>query len=248
MKFIEALKLRNRLFILFVITTVGLVSIGIVGAIHIKNMKKSIDSVYFSSLIPITELNDILRTYNVSLSKTVYKSQRGELSLSETASNIENALFNIQRKWKNYRSHFKRDDEKEYVNYTSIEIQATNHYFKRILKHTAGDDLSKISISTLESKLFHITAVIEKLTHYELSMASYERKSFLQKYNVTISTLGYALSIVMFILLIISYYVFFSIQEDHTRLEIIAKKLKKANKKLEHVSYVDSLTNLYNRR
>ncbi len=249
MKFIEALKLRSRLFFLFILITMGLAVIGVVGSIHIKNMKKSIDAVYFGSLVPVTELNDILHTYNSTLSKTIYKSQRLELSLGETASEIENSLFNIQTKWKSYTSHFKRDDELEYVDYTTVEIKATNAYFEKILKHTlAGEDLSKISVSTLETKLFHITAVIEKLTNYEINMANYERKVFLQQYDSAISTLGYALSIIILAILFISYYVFTTVQQDHTRLELSAKKLKIANKKLEHVSYVDSLTNLHNRR
>jgi len=249
MKFIEALKLKSRLFILFMLITLGLVSVGVIGSLYIKNMKKNIDAVYFGALIPVSELNDILHTYNATLSKTIYKSQRLELSLGETASEIENALFNIQTKWKSYRSHFKRDDEKEYVDYTTLELQNTNHYFQKILKYTlAGNDLSKISVSTLEGKLFHITAVLEKLTHYEMNVAKYERKAFLREYDAAISTLGYVLSFIIILLLSISYYVFSSIQHDHTRLEIATKKLKIANKKLEHVSYVDALTNLYNRR
>ncbi len=249
MKFIEALKLRSRLLLLLTVITLGLVSIGVIGSLYVKNMKKSIDAVYFGSLIPVTELNDILHTYNMDLSKTIYKSQRLELSLSESASEIENALFTIQRKWKSYRSHYKRDDEKGYVDYTSMEIEKTNQYFQKILDYTlAGKDVSKISINTLEKKLFHITTVIEKLTHYEMSVAKYERRAFLKEYDKTLSSLGYALSIIILALLGSSYYVFSTIQEDHTRLENMTKKLKKANKKLEHVSYVDPLTNLYNRR
>lgn len=56
------------------------------------------------------------------------------------------------------------------------------------------------------------------------------------------------LVIVILAVLFISLYVFKSIQKDHTRLEIATKKLKIANKKLENVSYTDSLTTLHNRR
>ncbi len=46
----------------------------------------------------------------------------------------------------------------------------------------------------------------------------------------------------------ISYSVFKSIQADHTKLELVTKKLKRLNKKLENVSYTDSLTSMHNRR
>ncbi len=49
-------------------------------------------------------------------------------------------------------------------------------------------------------------------------------------------------------ILLVSLYVFLSIQKDHTKLEETTKKLRRANKKLENVSYTDVLTSLHNRR
>ena len=54
MKFIEALKLRSKLLFLFVLITLGLISIGIVGYTNMNSMKKNIDAVYFGSLVPVT--------------------------------------------------------------------------------------------------------------------------------------------------------------------------------------------------
>jgi diguanylate cyclase (GGDEF)-like protein len=130
-----------------------------------------------------------------------------------------------------------------------LEIESASNYFSRVLKATLdGKDLSKISINNLERKVIRIDAVIQKLISYEVSVATYERKQFLTQYDLTNRQLGYSLFIIILAILIISYYVFGSIQQDQTRLEISTKKLKIANKKLEHVSYVDSLTNLHNRR
>ena len=248
MKFIEALKLKSKLLFLFVLFALGIVSVGAVGSIHINSMKKNMDALYFGSLIPVTELNAIIHRYS-GLSATIFKASRGEISPNETVSNIENALFDINRKWKSYESHFKRDDEINYVEYASLEIESASNYFSRVLKATLdGKDLSKISINNLERKVIRIDAVIQKLISYEVSVATYERKQFLTQYDLTNRQLGYSLFIIILAILIISYYVFGSIQQDQTRLEISTKKLKIANKKLEHVSYVDSLTNLHNRR
>ncbi|WP_434658532.1 hypothetical protein [Sulfurimonas sp. NW9] len=52
-------------------------------------MKKNMDSLYFGSLIPVTELNEIVKTYSYDLAATVYKVRRDEISPSEAAFKIE---------------------------------------------------------------------------------------------------------------------------------------------------------------
>ncbi|MFK5937786.1 MAG: diguanylate cyclase [Sulfurimonas sp.] len=249
MKFIEALKLKSKLFFLFILITMGLVLVGVIGTMHVNAMKKNIDALYFGSLVPLTELNGIVHTYSGTLAKTIYKASRLEISPSETASDIENALFNIKRKWKSYDSHYKKDEELQYVQYASLEIEAANSYFLRVLKATLeGKDLSQISIKNFENIVTHVDNVVQKLINYEVNSATYERKKFLNRYNATVKQLGLALIIIIIAILIISYNVFGSIQQDHTKLELAAKKLKKINKKLENVSYTDTLTSLHNRR
>ena len=249
MKFIEALKLKSKLFFLFILITMGLVLVGIIGTMHVNAMKKNIDALYFGSLVPLTELNEIIHTYSGTLARTIYKASRLEISPSETASDIENALFNIKRKWKSYESHYKKDEELQYVEYASLEIEAANSYFLRVLKATLeGKDLSQISIKNLEKIVTHVDNVVQKLINYEVNSATYERKKFLNRYNATVKQLGLALIIIIIAILIISYNVFVSIQQDHTKLEYAAKKLKRINKKLENVSYTDTLTSLHNRR
>jgi len=249
MQFIEALKLRSKLFFLFLLITMGLVSVGIIGSIHIESMKKNIDSVYFGSLVPVTELNEIIQTYHNGLASTVYRASRLEISPSQTASEIESSLNYINKKWKNYHSHFKRDYEIEYLEYTASEIKHVNNYFLKIYNIAkSGKNLKKININTLEKNVSLIHNVVQKLIKYEVDVAKYERKRFLLSYKQTKIQLGSALVVIIIAILIISLYVFRSIQKDHTKLELATKKLKRANKKLENVSYTDSLTNLHNRR
>lgn len=249
MQFIEALKLRSKLFFLFVLITLGLVTVGIMGTIHLESMKKNIDSLYFGSLVPVTELNDIIQTYHNGLETTIHKVHRNEISSSETAASIEQSIIKIDKIWENYESHFKRNDELEYLEYAALEIQSAKSYFVRILKAALNErDLTKLSLNVLEKKVSHIDMVMQKLITYEVNIASYERKKFLQSYNNTLIQLGVVLCLIIVGILLISLSVFISIQKDHTKLEEATKKLRSANKKLENVSYTDSLTNLHNRR
>ncbi|MCK4875138.1 MAG: diguanylate cyclase [Sulfurimonas sp.] len=249
MQFIEALKLRSKLLFIFIIITIGLVVIGVVGAINLNLMKKNLDSLYFGSLVPVIELNNILQTYHGKLANTVYKAKNSEISSSEVESQIKLAISTIDKEWKNYESHFKRDEEFQYVEYAAIEIKSINNYFFKILKAmNDGYYIKDLSISNFENKIAHINKIINKLITYEVSVAKHERKNFLKGYDSILAEVGSILLMVIFGVMIISYYVFKSIQNDQTALEITTKKLKRANKKLENVSYTDSLTGLYNRR
>ena len=249
MQFIEALKLRSKLFFLFLLITLGLISVGIMGTMHLNSMKKNIDELYFGSLVPVTELNEIIQTYHNGLADSIYKSSRLEISPSQTSNELKHSLRYIDKKWKDYESHFKRDDELEYVGYVDLEIKSINKYFLQVYRLTqSGKNLSRINLHTLEKKVSYIDNTIQKLINYEVDVASYERKKFLENYSQTKTHLGMVLSLIIIAILMISLYVFRSIQNDHTKLEATTKKLRRANKKLENVSYTDSLTNLHNRR
>ena len=67
MKFIEALKLKSKLFFLFILITIGLIILAVMGTININSMKKNVDSLYFGSLVPVTELNKIVQIYHGDL-------------------------------------------------------------------------------------------------------------------------------------------------------------------------------------
>lgn len=249
MQFIEALRLRSKLLSLFILITFGLISVGIIGTMHINSMKSNIDSLYFGSLVPVTELNEISQNYHNNLSNTLYRASRLEISPSQCAKEIENSLERIVKEWKEYESHFKRDEELEYVSYVGMEIKSVNSYFKKIKKIAKeGKDLSKINLHTLEKKVANVNGVLQKLIEYEVDIASYERKKFLETYADLNRELGIALAFIVISILSISYFVFSSIQKDQTQLEETTLKLRRANKKLENVSYTDSLTSLHNRR
>jgi len=249
MQFIEALKLRSKLFFLLLLITFGLITVSVMGTSYVNAMKRNIDALYFGSLVPVTELNEILQKYNNGLADTLYKASRNEISTPTTLFTMQEAMYEINKKWSSYLSHFKTEEEMEYVEYTNNEIKATNLYFKEIfLALKNGQDITKLSINTLEKRVENIQNVLQKLISYEVNVANYERKRFLKSYHNILLQLGMIIAAVIIGVVGVLIYVFKTIQRDQSKLEIAAKKLKQANKKLEHASYTDSLTGLHNRR
>ncbi|MBE0513634.1 MAG: diguanylate cyclase [Sulfurimonas sp.] len=249
MNFMETLKLRGKLLFIFIIITVGLVVVGVMGTINLKSMKKNLDSLYFGSLVPVTELNKILQTYHRTLGSTLYKAKNAQISPDEVKSRIKSAIESIEKEWESYEKHFKRDYELGYIEYAAFEIKAANSYFSSAVESIEnGSDMKNLSLSSVENRISHIHQVVNKLITYEVDVAKYERKNFLALYEALLMKVGSILVLVIFGVTVISFYVFKSIQSDQTSLEIFAKKLKIANKKLENASYTDSLTELHNRR
>ncbi|MCD6259635.1 MAG: diguanylate cyclase [Helicobacteraceae bacterium] len=249
MKFIEALKLRSKLFLLFILVTLGLVSVGIMGAINVNETKKNLDTLYFGSLVPVIELNEILQKYHSNIAGSLYKAQNAEMSPSHITLQLEEGLEAIRKLWISYESHYKRDEELAYTQYAALEIQVSNDYFKKIIRsHEDGGSYDKISLSKLEKKISHIHLILQKLIRYETDVAKYRRVEFLKEYNALVLKLNIVLSGVILVVLFTMFSVFRSIQNDQSKLEGATKKLKALNKKLESASYTDTLTDLHNRR
>ncbi|PNV82457.1 MAG: GGDEF domain-containing protein [Sulfurimonas sp.] len=249
MNFIETLKLKNKLFFIFIIITLGLIIVGVMGAINLNSMKKNLDSLYFGSLMPVVELNKIAQTYHLGVANTFYKAKNAQITPYEVKSQIKTAIETIEREWKNYESRFKRDYELEYVEYAAAEIKDANYYFYRIYEAVEqGSDIKKLLMGNIEKKVAHVHKVINKLITYEIEVAKQERKNFLALYDAILVKVGSILVMVILGVMLISFYVFKSIQSDQSALEVATKKLKVANKKLENASYTDSLTGLHNRR
>ena len=249
MKFIEALKFRSKLFFLFVFISLGLVVIGVVGASYINAMKRSVDSLYFGSLMPVNELHEIVHTYYGTTQKVLQQGYNHTLSAQETTKTLNRSLQHIQKLWNSYKSRYKSQEEMAYVEYVGLEIKKTNEYLRSVAERLQqGKQSSTLLLEKIEKQIENIDLILKKLIRYEVEVAQYERVKFLEKYDTITQKLGAVLVLVLIAVLAISMYVFRSIQEDNTKLAKAAKKLKIANKKLENASYIDSLTNLHNRR
>jgi len=245
----DSLTSKGKLLLLFISIAIGLFSVSVMSVLNINATKKNLDTIYFGSLVPVMELNEILQIYHSGIASSAYKVKTEQITPDEGAMLIEEGVRKIDEIWQTYRSHFKRDDEMLYVDYTSLEIENTNGYFQALINTSMGySDVVSVSINEIDESISHIHGVIQKLIRYETDIARYERKKFLTEYNERNTKLITVLALVILIVLAIIYYVFKAIHEEHKKLKLASSKLQAVNKRLENASYTDALTGLYNRR
>ncbi|MGE4510566.1 MAG: MCP four helix bundle domain-containing protein, partial [Sulfurimonadaceae bacterium] len=176
----DSLTSKGKLLLLFISIAIGLFSVSVMSVLNINATKKNLDTIYFGSLVPVMELNEILQIYHSGIASSAYKVKTEQITPDEGAMLIEEGVRKIDEIWQTYRSHFKRDDEMLYVDYTSLEIENTNGYFQALINTSMGySDVVSVSINEIDESISHIHGVIQKLIRYETDIARYERKKFL---------------------------------------------------------------------
>lgn len=245
----ESLKLKTKLLYLLMIVGFGLTVIGLIGYFNIQNIKRHMDTLYFGSLLPLSELNAITDTYHHQLASSVYRWSHELITDEQAAQNITLGLSQIDQMWASYLSHHKRPEEIAYVNYAETQIDRMEHYFQetRALILDSGRS-HPLSLSTLSENIGSIHGTIQQLIAYENAAAHYEHSVLAAHYKNALMQLILFLCVILVIVMGLAWNMFSRIETQQQQLLASAQTLKHLNLKLEQASYTDSLTSLYNRR
>ena len=250
-KLVDALSLQFKLYILLALIITGVLLASLIGYINMHKMKNNLDSLYFGSFIPVSELSQIQNVYNKDISFAFHQLRNGQLSPAVAAAKIDLSRHKVSTIWKSYESHFKRDYELAYLEYANEEIHNSILYLKRLsaaISASNEERIAQLSAQSLLNKINKINSVIDTILQYEKDIAQYERKMLITTYEDTLYKLLAVLIIVIAAAVMIMVPIFKSIQNHENSLVSASKKLQTANKKLETASITDALTELFNRR
>lgn len=245
----ESLKLKTKLLYLLLSVALGLLIVGFVGYFNLLSMKKNVDTLYFGSLLPINELSSITTAYHHELEANVYRSNNGLISSEELSQSITLGITHIDQLWASYTSHHKRPEELPYVDYTSTQIEMMKRYFIAIQSlSTQQTRRNAFSLNTLNDNINSIHGIITQLISYELAAAKQERAALLIHYENSLVQLLVMLGAILIGVMGFAWRIFKQIELQQQQLLASAQALKHLNLKLEHASYTDTLTGLFNRR
>lgn len=245
----ESLKLKTKLLYLLLSVALGLLIVGFVGYFNLLSMKKNVDTLYFGSLLPINELSSITTAYHHDLEANVYRWNNSLISHEELSQSITLGLAHVDQLWASYTSHHKRPEELPYVDYTASQIEMMKRYFIAI--RSLSDQQTRrnaFSLNTLNDNINSIHGIITQLISYELAAAKQERAVLLIHYENSLIQLLVMLGAILIGVIGFAWRIFKQIELQQQQLLASAQALKHLNLKLEHASYTDTLTGLFNRR
>lgn len=245
----ESLKLKSKLLYLLIIVGTGLTVIGLIGYYNIQTMKRHMDTLYFGSLLPLNELSSITDTYNAQLASSVYRWNGGLLGDEQAAQNITLGLDHIDQMWHQYRAHHKRPEEIAYVDYAQTQLDMMKRYFTSVRAIILDPQRSHpISLSTLAENIASIHGTLQQLIAYENAAARYEHSILAAHHQNALTQELLFLGAMLIIVMGLAWKLFAQIEWQQRELIDSAEKLRHLNHRLEHASYTDSLTGLFNRR
>jgi diguanylate cyclase (GGDEF)-like protein len=245
----ETLKLKTKLLYLLISVAIGLLVVGFVGYYNLLTMKRNVDTLYFGSMIPLTELSAINTAYHHELESNIYRWRAKVISDEEFARSITLGLANIDQMWASYLSHHKRPEEMSYVTYTDGRIDTMKRYFEEIRSLSAQETQSSaVSLITLSDNVTSIHNTIAQLISYEISVAKYERAVTLNHHEDSLMQLAVMLAVILMGVMTFAWRIFTQIEQQQHQLLASSQALQHLNVKLEQASYTDTLTGIFNRR
>lgn len=245
----ESLRLKSKLLRLLMLVGVGLVFVALIGFYHIHTLKRQVDTLYFGSMVPLSELTTITDTYHHQLESTVYRWKEGVIRSDDAARNITLGLDQINQTWNTYLTHHKRPEEMAFVDYTQLQIESMERYFlqiRELMLHPGNK--TPVSVSTLSENVTAIHSTVHQLIAYENASARYEHGNLLSQYHNSLIHLTMFVGMILIMVMFMAWKIFTRIEWQQHQLIESADTLKHLNLKLEQASYTDSLTSLFNRR
>ena len=249
--YLDSIPLKTKLYTLLALMVAALGTITIISFGNMKEMKKSLDTIYFGNFIPVVKLKEMLYLYSNNITLTLYLAKNSQISFQKSAKNLSSAKQEILKKWQAYKSIYKSKEELDYLNYANAQIITTDELISKLIEIYKSEDtkmIKQISLKSIKKSIEKTKNIIYKIIEYEIKVAQKERKSVLANYKLAVRNMYIVLGVIFLLAFGISVPIIKNITSNQKKLESTTKKLELANKELKNFSITDPLTSVFNRR
>ncbi len=179
-------KIGTRLYGLICFFSVLMIAIGLLGLQAARVANTGLDTVYKDRVVPLKDLKMIADLYAVNIVDTSHKIRNGNSTWDEGRKNVNEAVRNIEKKWKEYLATTLVAEEKKLVEEAkplmkNAELSVTK--LSAILAKEDSEALVKFTISELYPAIDPISGKFSELVDVQLKVAQEEFDSSNKTYS-----------------------------------------------------------------
>jgi len=249
MNFLNRFTTVQKLYLLLGASLLSLLLIILIAFYNIKNIKKELNIVYFTNLVPIKNLQIIQKHY---LEEIILLENNNEAkSKNQKAKNIVQNLLTINQKWSIYTKDRKRENELKYISYANKYIRSSNEMISNyvgLFRNSQENALSFLEKRDVIKHIKNTIKVIEKILTYEIKTAKINNdKTTKNNYNI-VSQFAIIILLLFILTIIISIAIIRDINfRKQTIINLKDDQPEHSDAALRTDSNIDELTGLYNK-
>ena len=205
---LQNLKTKSKLSLLSFVALIGILILGILGTVQLKEVNNGLVRVYNDRVVPLEQLKIIADEYAVNIVDTTHQTRNGNFEFEKCISNIENAQNKIKTNWDKYLSTSLTKEEEILSKELSQFMKVGDTIVDKIKQTCVNKDLesiTKITINELYPKIDPIGEKISALISLQLDEAKKETQTAEDIYDTSRTIIIATIFVSFLIILVLSY-------------------------------------------
>ncbi len=205
---LQNLKTKLKLSILSFVALVGIIILGALGIIQLKEVNNGLERVYNDRVVPLEQLKIIADEYAVNIVDTTHQTRNGNFEFEKCISNINSAQEKIKNNWNKYLSTSLTKEEETLVKDVNHLMDIGNSEVNKIKQACEDKNLDLISKITIEELYPNIDPIGEKISALitlQLDVAKSETQIAENIYSTSITVIIMTILGSFLIILFLSY-------------------------------------------
>lgn len=207
MNFISDLATKSKMTLMFAISFVALLTLGLIGVLKLAVVNDGLKTVYNDRVVPLDQLKKIADAYAVNIVDTTHKTRNGNIKFEDCTKSIVDSSAIIEKEWKAYMSTYLTPEEAVLAKKAEQQMKGGDAITKKILEACQQKNsvaLADIATNQLYQTFDPIGGAISDLISLQLKVAREEVEKAESIYNTSRLLIVAVIMVSMLMLILLS--------------------------------------------
>lgn len=186
------ISIKTTLYLMVSLSVFFMLVIGAYSIFSIRQVNKSLETVYNDRVIPLKSLKTVADSYSLSIIVSVNKVEQGNLTWEEGLKIVEKAESIIKEEWGAFLSTYLVPEEKrlaDQANILLVETDASIERLQKILKEKNLEALDDYIKNDLYTSIDPVLDIFNGLVNIQLTVAADEYNTSKKRYSILLSVI-----------------------------------------------------------